>query len=1014
MARNKTNRKDGQTPHASNDSAAEETPAPDSGGAEHRSTPDANPEKANAEREPGFPIVGIGASAGGLAAYEAFFASMPADTESGMAFVLVQHLDPVHKSMLTELVRRYTKMQVFEVTDGMEVEPNCIYIIPPNKDMAMLHGNLNLMEPASPRGLRLPIDFFFRSLALDRREAAICIVLSGTGTDGTLGLRAVKEAGGMAMVQTPVTAGYNGMPQSAIGTGLADYILPPGEMPAQLIAFAQLAYSKKVRHTSGLPVGESSAMQHILVLLRSHSGHDFSLYKQSTILRRIKRRMAINQIERVDKYVQFLRQNSNELEMLFHELLIGVTSFFRDPDAYDSLQANVIPSLFTEKDGERTVRAWVPGCSTGEEAYSIAILLQEYVDKIGQPYTLQIFATDIDRESIENARAGIFPASIALDVSSERLTRFFTAHEDTFQVKKSIRDLLIFAEQDVTKDPPFSRIDLLTCRNLLIYFEAELQKKVLPVFHYALRKGGFLFLGTSESTGDFSALFEPVDRKWKLYRRKGSFSPGNLAEFHIPQRSVEHDAHALAEHRDKKPSVRELTEKLLLHDYAPACVVVNPRGDILYVYGHTGKYLELPAGEINNNILRSARQGLSLELASALHKVTVNGQPVRYDGLHIKTNGGSQGVNLIVKPADAGPLQEGGLILVIFEDLAPEAADRLPEEGNSLDALQAARDLQIAGLERELRAKEEYLQTTIEELETANEELKSTNEELQSTNEELQSTNEELETSKEELQSINEELVTVNNELQQKIESLSHANNDMNNLLAGTGIGTVFVDTRLNVQRFTPAATQIINLIPSDVGRPVSHLMLNLNNYMNLEEDIRAVLDDLVPRELEVQAKNGPWYLMRILPYRTLENAVDGAVITFVDISVLKQLRATLQDNEERVKSLEETASGVTWSIDASLHLTTFNTAFSEDMRKKYGREIELGQLLPPDWLPSNLQQEWLGWYQRALLGETFFEETPLISTAGKKMATQTIFRPVLSANQKVIGVSCSSRDISI
>ncbi len=328
--------------------------------------------------------------------------------------------------------------------------------------------------------------------------------------------------------------------------------------------------------------------------------------------------------------------------------------------------------------------------------------------------------------------------------------------------------------------------------------------------------------------------------------------------------------------------------------------------------------------------------------------------------------------------------------------------------------MQAGRDLQIAGLERELRSNEEYLQTTIEELETANEELKSTNEELQSTNEELQSTNEELETSKEELQSVNEELVTVNNELQQKIESLSHANNDMNNLLAGTGIGTVFVDTRLNVQRFTPAATQIINLIPSDIGRPVSHIMLNLNNYMNLEEDIRAVLDDLVPRELEVQAKNGPWYLMRILPYRTLENAVDGAVITFVDISVLKQLRATLQDNEERVKSLEETASGMTWSIDASLHLTTFNTAFSEDMRKKYGREIELGQLMPPDWLPSSLQQEWLGRYQRALLGETFFEETPLISTAGKKMATQTIFRPVLAANQKVIGVSCSSRDISI
>ena len=1009
MARKKTNRKGGQQA----DAAAEPAPIEmvtgsddgEGGAAAPASTAAANP--VEGAHRGNFPIVGIGASAGGLAAFEAFFANMPADTESGMAFVLVQHLDPGHKSMLTELVRRYTKMQVFEVTDGMAVEPNCTYIIPPNKDMALLKGNLHLMEPASPRGLRLPIDFFFRSLAQDRGEGAICIVLSGTGTDGTLGLRAIKEAGGMAMVQAPTTAGYNGMPNSAIATGLADYILSPGDMAAQLIAYAQLAFAKRPRGGAVLPAGEVSSIQHVLVLLRSHSGHDFSSYKQSTIQRRVKRRMAVNQIERIDKYVQYLRQNSGELEMLFHELLIGVTSFFRDPDAYASLQENVIPSLFTEKEGERNVRVWVPGCSTGEEAYSIAILLQEYFDRLGQPFTIQIFATDIDRESIEIARSGVYPASIAIDVSPERLGRYFNAQEDAFRIKKSIRDLVIFAEQDMIKDPPFSRIDLLSCRNLLIYFETELQKKVLPVFHYALRQGGFLFLGSSESTGEFSGLFETVDRKWKLYRRKHGITQVGVAGFTVPPLRAEGAAILTRpEQKEKRPNIRDLTEKSLLHDYAPACVLVNERGEILYVYGHTGKYLELPPGEITTNILSSARQGLRLELATALRKVAAHGDPVRYPALRVTTDGEEQRVNLIVRQVDY-PYQEGGLILVIFEDLPADALSLLPGTENPVEENAATRDQQIASLEQELSAKEEYLQMTIEELGTANEELKSTNEELQSTNEEL-------ETSKEELQSINEELLTVNNELQQKIESLSRANNDMNNLLAGTGIGTIFVDNQLNIQRFTPAVTQIINLIPTDLGRPLNHIMVNLINYMNLERDTRAVLDNLTMRELEVQSKTGLWYLMRILPYRTLENAIEGAVITFVDITVLRQLRATLHDNEERFKSLEATASGVTWSVDASLRLTTFNTAFREDMCKVYGGEIALGQGMPPDWMPPGVQEDWKARYQRVLRGETFMEEVNLPLTTGGALVRQYIFRPVLGANQKVVGISCSGRDISL
>jgi two-component system CheB/CheR fusion protein len=573
---------------------------------------------------------------------------------------------------------------------------------------------------------------------------------------------------------------------------------------------------------------------------------------------------------------------------------------------------------------------------------------------------------------------------------------------------------VVFAEQDVIRDPPFSRIDLLSCRNLLIYMEPELQKRVLPLFHYALRQNGFLLLGSSESIGDFSSLFEPVDRKWKLFRRKGAITPAGMAEFTLPQFPLqEPPAQARPDPKERKPNIRELTEKLLLHDYAPACVLVDEQGNILYVYGHTGKYLELPPGEISTNILRSARQGLRLELTTALRKAAMQGELIRYVGLQVKTNGDSQPVNLIVKPADYSN-HEGSLFLVIFEDVAPETPGQEPGRENSIAQVDADRDLQIAGLERELNAKEEYLQTSIEELETANEELKSTNEELQSTNEELQSTNEEMETSKEELQSVNEELVTVNSELQQKIDSLAHANNDMNNLLAGTGIGTIFVDSQLNIQRFTPAVTQIINLIPTDLGRPLHHIVTNLVNYTSLEGDTRAVLDNLIPREAEVQTKTGQWYLMRILPYRTLENAIEGAVLTFVEITVLKQLKASLHDNEERVKSLEEAASGMTWSVDASFHLITFNTGFSEDFHQRYGREIELGEAMPPDWLPQNMQQEWKVRYQRALSGETFLEEVSQLSVTGENRVRQYIFKPILAANHKVSGVSCSGRDNSL
>ena len=471
---------------------------------------------------PGCPVVGIGASAGGLAAFEAFFSGMPADTDPGMAFVLVQHLAPDHKSILTDLVKRYTRMQVFEVADGMAVKPNCAYIIPPNRDMAFLNGTLQLLEPAAPRGHRLPIDFFFRSLAQDQRERAICIVLSGTGSDGTQGVRAIKGEGGMAMAQNPESTEYDGMPRSAIATGLVDYVLPPAEMPAQLIAYVAHAFGKTSLPVSPPAPKAEDALKKIFLLLRAQTGHDFSQYKPSTIVRRIERRMAVHQIERLDEYVRYLQQTPAEVEALFRDLLIGVTSFFRDPEAFEALQEQVIPQLFAGKPAGALIRVWVPGCSTGEEAYSLAILLQERMEELKQSFKVQVFATDIDRQAIDQARAGIYPASIAADISPERLARFFSQEPDgsAYRIHKSIRDMLIFSEQDVIKDPPFSKLDLISCRNLLIYMGGGLQKKLFPLFHYALNPGGMLFLGTSETVGEFVDLFATLDRKSKLYQRR--------------------------------------------------------------------------------------------------------------------------------------------------------------------------------------------------------------------------------------------------------------------------------------------------------------------------------------------------------------------------------------------------------------------------------------------------------------------------------------------------------------
>ena len=880
--------------------------------------------------EESFPIVGIGASAGGFAAFEAFFSGMPPDSAPNMAFVLVQHLAPDHESMLTELLQRYTRMKVYEVEDGMRVQMNCAYIIPPNRDMAFLNGALQLMEPSEPRGHRLPIDILFRSLAHDQRERAIGIILSGTGSDGTVGVRAIKGEGGMVIAQIPESCEFDGMPRSAIATGMVDFELSPADMPKQLMRYVKHAFGHPPRTATQASPFNDNALKKIFILVRTQTSHDFSQYKPSTTCRRIERRMAVHQIDSTDAYVKYLQQTPSEVEALFRDLLIGVTHFFRDAEAFEVLESLIIPKLFEGKSPGAVIRVWSAGCSTGEEAYSIAMLLHEQAKKLKQNYKLQIFASDIDSRAIAVARSGVYPASSTANISPERLSRFFTAEPDgsAYRIHKNIRDMLVFSEHDVIKDPPFSKLDLISCRNLLIYFETSLQKKIITLFHYALQPRGMLFLGTSETLGELSHLYTVIDRKNKAYQRSDDFQGAQrtaLDRFLPPLMLKPADSPVQSGKISQpvKPSLRALTEQSLLQQLVTVAALVNGQGDILYLHGRAGMFLEPSPGDAGiNNILKMAREGLRRELATALRKAAASKERIQCMGLRVKTNGHYSMVDLsvchvVASASEAHESHETPLFLVTLQiaaaPLIPHSAvaalpnvTTMVSMGQTLispaDSQPNDVNAKIAELNEELQAKEEYLHAANEELETANEELKSSNEEMQSVNEELQSTNEELETSKEEMQSINEELSTVNTELQTKVTDLSRANNDMNNLLAGTGIGTIFVDFNLRILRFTPAAMRIINLILSDVGRPVGHIVSNLIGYDRLVADVQEVLRTLIPKEIDVQTAEPKNYTMHILPYRTLDNVIEGVVITFVDITEMVHTREALHKANELLR----------------------------------------------------------------------------------------------------------------
>jgi two-component system CheB/CheR fusion protein len=845
-------------------------------------------------------IVGVGASAGGIDALKRMFTHV--EPGCGMAFVVVLHLDPDHGSVLSEIVARSSPLPVKEIGDHTPVQTDHVYVIPPNATLTIEDGHLLLARPvvATSRGHRNTIDEFFTSLARDRGENAACVILSGTGSDGTIGLRAIKEAGGLTVAQAG--AEYDGMMRSAVATGLVDFVLPAEEIPAKL--------SDYFGRVTGADASKSQSeaadqIAPIIALLRGHTGHDFSGYKDRTIIRRVQRRMHVLQIEDPAEFLGRLKKDPREATLLFNDLLIGVTNFFRDPEVFAALETEVISELFRNKGPDDTVRVWVPGCATGEEAYSIAVLLRDGAPKSQAAPKVQIFATDIDESALETARRGRYPASIAKDIPPPRLERYFLREDGTYRIGSDLREICLFSVHNLLRDPPFSKLDLISCRNLLIYLGGELQGRIIPLFHYALNQNGFLLLGTSENVTRHSRLFGPVDKKHRIFRRRAHMER-QVPEFpltaldsrhHRPPRHPRHDVVV-------EPSLKTVAERQLIDQFAPAYVVVNAEGDALHSSGRTGKYLELLPGAPDLNIFNMARPGLRLELRAALHKATGAGRTAVRSKVMLGINGGRQEINLSVQSLEFESPPDR-LYMIVFQEIGPIAP---PSDVETLSNDQVEGGT-LHQLEEELRTTRERLQTTTEELESSNEELKSGNEELQSINEELQSANEELETSKEELQSINEELQTVNAELNARVEELSRANNDMNNLLESTQIATVFLDRTLAVKSFTPAAKDIFRLVESDAGRPIMHVRARFD-CDTLREDAERVLRTLSRIERPVQSnENDTRYIMRMLPYRTADNVINGVVLTFTDVTDISAAEAQIArltaDLHARITELE-------------------------------------------------------------------------------------------------------------
>jgi len=941
-----------------------------------------------------FPIVGIGASAGGLDALEHFFSNMPVN--SGMAFVVIQHLDPNHIGILCELLQRITALKVYTVTDRLKIRPNCVYVIPPNKSMSILNGSLHLFEPIEVRGLRLPIDYFFCSLADDRKEKSIGIVLSGMGSDGSMGLKAIKENFGLVLVQDPASAKFDSMPINAIKSVSVDKIAPANELPAKLMELTNLNYQE----VSEIQLEKDpSSLEKIIILLRSHTGNDFSQYKKNTLYRRIERRMNIHRIEKISLYVRYLQENSAELDLLFKELLIGVTNFFRDASVWDEMRSRIIPSILEKMPHGSILRVWIPGCSTGEEAYSMAIVFKEAMEisKLHKNISMQIFATDLDSTAIDKARKGFYPYKISSEMSAERLNRFFIKMEDQYRVSNDIREMVVFATQNVVKDPPFTKLDILSCRNLMIYLESDLQKKLLALFHYSLNPSGLLVLGSAETNGVESDLFSTMNSKLRIYQRSGPIKSDEFFVFSSPFATRKSELNDIKMPEKNTETLQSLTDQLLLQQFSPASVLVTEKGDILYITGSTGKYLEPAAGKANMNLFAMAREGISNELPMAFRKVMQSFEKVLLRNMKVEVNGGYQLVDITIQQIEK-PLALKGKILVVFNsvsglDTKKKKSHPLKKNGGSL----------TAELDSELQHVKEELQSVREEMQTSQEELQSTNEEMQSTNEELQSTNEELTTSKEEMQSLNEELHTVNAELQSKIDDTDRVKNDLNNLLNSIEIATLFLDKNLRIRQYTVPATKIFKLIKSDIGRLFTDQATDLD-YPELSADANEVLRTLAFLEKPVSTVDGRWYNIRIMPYRTLDDKIDGLVITFIDITNSKQMEEALRATQRTLRSFIQSVPSVILGLSSDGKLIEFNP--EAEILFDCKRDDVIGKNFVELFIPEPSRKQVVHEMKKLLQGElpnSF--ETTIKAFSGIELKIEWTAHKLLNEEGKLIGM---------
>ena len=845
-----------------------------------------------------FPIVAIGASAGGLEALESFFSNMP--PEPGVSFVVIQHLSPGAKSAMRELLQAKTKMAVHRAENGMKIEPNRVYVNPPGMEVSLINRTLHSTEPRVGKAPLFPINSFFRSFAESEKEKAICVILSGTGTDGTLGLRACKEEGGMVIVQDVNQAKFDGMPRSAVGTGLVDMVLPVEKMAEGILSYVKQPYMLFTEKNRRVYKTFQDFMARILLQVRARTGVDFTEYKQSSIRRRVERRMATRQIDSIEDYFRYIEENPPELEALHKDFLIGVTRFFRDSEAFEVLSEKVVSKLTQDTRPGSTLRIWVPGCSTGEEAISIAILFVEYMEKLNTHHSIQIFGTDVDPAAIDRARLGEYPESIVSDVSESRLERFFVKSGHSYRLKKFIREMIVYAVQNVVQDTPFSRMDFISCRNVLIYMGMKLQRKVLPLFHYSLDEGGYLLLGSSESIGRFDDLFSTIETRWKIYQRKDIGS--RLWAGTIPRAEEVYTVMSppLGRQVYKTEDLGHLSARAVVDLFSPPHVIVDERNEILFSHGAVEKYLKFPEGKPSFNILKMAKESLRLKLELALYEAARDGRPVNIESLASGEKEEYQALDIIVNPLT----EAKGLSVVAFIEKGAPNKSKKKKKASSSEEI----DPRVVILERELQATREHLQATVEEVEASNEELKSANEELQSTNEELN---------------------TLNSELQRNLDRVSELSNDLGNLLSSTEIATIFLDNRLHIRRFTPFATRIFNLIETDVGRSVGDITSKISG-INLLKTADEVLDTLHSASREIQGDDGSWFSVRVLPYRTIDNLIDGVVINIIDITEVKRAQALADDARELAQSIVETVREPLLVLDSHFRIVSGNKAFYE------------------------------------------------------------------------------------